>query len=67
MECRRVQEERPRAETSGGQSVGRVDFLGGFLPAMAKREDTSLQVRHLQLYVSFSGHLGTSMEATWGV
>lgn len=54
IECKRVHEERPRASTSGGQSVGRVgaaaaavDF--GFLPAMAKSEATSLQVRHLRV------------------
>jgi hypothetical protein len=57
MEWSSVQEERPRASTSGGQSVGRegaavgwavvVDFLVGILPEKAKREATSLQVRHL--------------------
>jgi hypothetical protein len=59
IECRSVQEERPRASTSGGQSAGRegavcvvvgvaagVRFLG-ILPDMAKREATSLQARHL--------------------
>ena len=57
MEWRSVQEARPRASTSGGQSAGRkgaavgwevvVDFLVGSLPDIAKREATSLQVRHL--------------------
>lgn len=57
MEWRSVQEERPRASTSGGQSAGRevvVDagataaaVVGFFLPAKAKREATSLQVRQL--------------------
>jgi hypothetical protein len=53
MECRSVHEERPRASTSGGQSDGSARAAvaavaeGGFLPAIAKREDTSLQVRHL--------------------
>jgi hypothetical protein len=60
MECSRVQDERPRASTSGGQSAGRegavsavvgvaaagVRFVGS-LPAKAKREVTSLQARHL--------------------
>jgi hypothetical protein len=57
MLCKRVQDERPRAATSGGQSVGYVvaggattgdlDVVAGFLPAMAKRDVRSLQVRHL--------------------
>lgn len=58
MECKSVQDERPRASTSGGQSAGRVGMVAGvdvvaaafvgFLPAMANREATSLQVRHLK-------------------
>lgn len=46
MEWRSVQEERPRAETSGGQSRGGlVDFE--VVLDMANQEDTSVQVRHL--------------------
>ena len=47
IECRRVQELRPRAVTSGGQSER---GFGGALVVdlvMANQEDTSVQVRHL--------------------
>jgi hypothetical protein len=47
IECRRVQELRPRAVTSGGQSER---GFGGALVAdldMANQEDTSVQERHL--------------------
>ena len=57
MECSKVQEERPRASTSGGQSAGRVGVVAvvvvaavrflDTLPDMAKREVRSLQVRQL--------------------
>jgi hypothetical protein len=61
MECSSVQEERPRASTSGGQSEGiacvdeagvaadwTADFVDlGLLPVMANHEATSVQVRHL--------------------
>jgi hypothetical protein len=65
MECKSVQELRPRASTSGGQSEGSaggmveaagccavlVEFLG-LLPVMANQEATSVQVRHLYIHVS---------------
>lgn len=47
IECRRVQELRPRAVTSGGQSER---GFGGALVLdldMANQEDTSVQERHL--------------------
>lgn len=60
MECNKVQEERPSAETSGGQSEGiagvdcwveGADFLG-LEPVMANQADTSVQVRHLRAHFS---------------
>lgn len=50
MECSSVQEERPRAATSGGQSVGSAGGPASFLVFLpiAKRADISLQVRHLK-------------------
>jgi hypothetical protein len=68
MECNSVQELRPRASTSGGQSDASacedameaeavvwsavlVAFLG-LLPVMANQDATSVQVRHLPIYVS---------------
>jgi hypothetical protein len=68
MECSSVQELRPRASTSGGQSDGRAcgeameaaaEVLSvalvavlGLLPVMANQEATSVQVRHLTICVS---------------
>jgi hypothetical protein len=67
MECRSIQELRPRASTSGGQSedsacedataaateaeAALVEFLG-LLPVMANHEATSVQVRHLRIHLS---------------
>lgn len=54
MEWSRVQDERPSASTSGGQSAGSVGavedavVVPGFLPAIANKDATSLHVRHLR-------------------
>jgi hypothetical protein len=65
IEWRSVQELRPRASTSGGQSDGIANVAArpldtsagfavflGFVPVMANHEDTSVQVRHLCMPVS---------------
>jgi hypothetical protein len=72
MECKSVQELRPRASTSGGQSDGSAAAaaadaaavvlsevfvaLLGLLSVMANQEATSVQVRHLYIHVGLCAH-----------
>ena len=65
IECRRVQELRPRAVTSGGQLEG--GFRGALVVDldMANHEDTSVQERHL--YDIVRDHVEREGIVYWGL